>query len=282
MYAKARDRAVRRGGTARAVRRSRFMRFRPCIDIHNGCVKQIVGGSLRDEADSATDNFVSEQDAAFYAGLYKRSGITGGHIIILNAHDSPYYQADLRQAELALQAYPYGLQVGGGVNGENAQKFLDMGASHVIVTSYVFRDGRVDYTRLKELVHAVGSEHLVLDLSCRRRDGQYYIVTDRWQRFTEIPVCEETLAMLSEYCSEYLIHAVDVEGKARGIETELVGMLGRWNGLPMTYAGGVGSFSDLEQLRELGCGHIDVTVGSALDIFGGTMPYEQVISYCDG
>lgn len=256
------------------------MRFRPCIDIHNGSVKQIVGGSLRDEEDSATDNFVSEQDAAFYAKLYQRSGITGGHIIILNAHDSPYYEADLRQAELALRAYPRGLQIGGGIHGKNAEKFLDMGASHVIVTSYVFRDGRIDYERLRELTHAVGREHLVLDLSCRRRDGQYYIVTDRWQNFTEVLVCEETLDALAEYCSEYLIHAVDVEGKAQGIEAELVSMLGGWHGLPMTYAGGVGSFSDLERLKELGDGHIDVTVGSALDIFGGTMPYEKVISYC--
>lgn len=268
------------GTAATGGRRNGYMRFRPCIDIHNGSVKQIVGGSLQDETDSADDNFVSEQDAAFYAEMYKESGITGGHIIILNAHDSPYYEADIRQAELALRAYPLGLQVGGGIHVKNAEKFLDMGASHVIVTSYVFRNGQVDYVRLRELAHAVGRERLVLDLSCRRRDGQYYIVTDRWQNFTETIVCEETLDMLSEYCSEYLIHAVDVEGKARGIEEELARMLGGWHRLPVTYAGGVGSFSDLERLKELGNGHIDVTVGSALDIFGGTMPYEQVIAYC--
>lgn len=257
------------------------MRFRPCIDIHNGAVKQIVGGSLRDEADCATDNFVSELKGDFYARMYRKSGITGGHIIILNPPNSDYYEADLEQARLALSAYPGGLQLGGGVNAANAEKFLDMGASHVIVTSYVFRDGRIDFERLRELTHAVGRERLVLDLSCRKKENTYYIVTDRWQKFTDVPVTHDTLDLLSEYCAEYLIHAVDVEGKARGIETELAGLLGKWNKIPMTYAGGVGSFQDLEQLRMLGRNHIDVTVGSALDIFGGDMPYEQVIAFCN-
>lgn len=258
-----------------------YMRFRPCIDIHNGAVKQIVGGSLRDEADSATDNFVSELKSDFYARLYRESGITGGHIIILNPPGSDYYEADLEQARLALSTYPGGLQIGGGINAANAERFLDMGASHVIVTSYVFRDGQVDFERLRELVRTVGRERLVLDLSCRRKADTYYIVTDRWQKYTDVPVTHETLSLLSEFCAEYLIHAVDVEGKARGIETALAELLGSWNGLPMTYAGGVGSFQDLEQLRVLGRNHIDVTIGSALDIFGGSMPYEQVLSYCD-
>lgn len=257
------------------------MHFRPCIDIHNGSVKQIVGGSLRDEANAATDNFVSELNGDFYANMYKKSGIKGGHIIILNPVGSEYYEADLRQAKLALEAYPKGLQIGGGINADNAKSFLDMGASHVIVTSYVFREGRIDFERLRLLSERVGKEHLVLDLSCRKKDDGYYIVTDRWQKFTEVRVCADTLSLLSEFCDEYLIHAVDVEGKAHGIETELVELLAEWNGIPMTYAGGVGSFSDLEKLRFLGRNNIDVTVGSALDIFGGDMPYDKVVSFCD-
>lgn len=255
------------------------MRFRPCIDIHNGAVKQIVGGSLKDEADSAKDNFVSELKADFYADMYKKSGITGGHIIILNKFDSQYYDADLAQAKLALNTYPSGLQIGGGITADNAKEFLDMGASHVIVTSYVFKDGKVNYDNLMGLVEAVGKERLVLDLSCRKKDGKYYIVTDRWQNYTDEVLCSDTLDKLSKYCSEYLIHAVDVEGKAQGIEEELVQILADWGKIPMTYAGGVGSFQDLLKLKELGKDKLDVTIGSALDIFGGNMIYEEVISF---
>lgn len=256
------------------------MRFRPCIDIHNGSVKQIVGGSLKDEADFATDNFVSELNADFYASLYRKSKMKGGHIILLNPQGSTYYDADVEQAKLALKAYPGGLQIGGGINLTNAERFLSYGASHVIVTSFVFKDGQVNGKNLRALSELVGKEHLVLDLSCRKKDGTYYIVTDRWQRFTDVPVTLENLDMLSEYCSEYLIHAVDVEGKARGIEKDLVRMLGSWNKLPMTYAGGVGSFRDLEDLKSLGQNHLDVTVGSALDIFGGNMSYDEVVRFC--
>lgn len=257
------------------------MRFRPCIDIHNGSVKQIVGGSLRDEAESARENFVSEQKADFYANLYKKSNISGGHIILLNPVSSPYYEADVYQARLALREYPKGLQIGGGMNPYNAPEFLDMGASHVIVTSYVFKDGQVNFDNLKAMRDAVGKEHLVLDLSCRRKDGEYYIVTDRWQKFTDVRVNTETLDMFSDYCDEYLVHAVDVEGKASGIEDELAAMLGSWGRIPITYAGGVGSFSDLVKLKELGNNRLDVTVGSALDIFGGNMIYQEVVSFCD-
>lgn len=257
------------------------MRFRPCIDIHNGKVKQIVGGSLKDEADSAKNNFVSDLDADFYADLYKKNNIKGGHIIILNAKDSEYYEADIEQAKKALKAYPGGLQIGGGVNADNARDYINMGATHVIVTSYVFKDGKINYDNLNKLRDIVGREHLVLDLSCKKKDGQYYIVTDRWQKFTDVVVSEMVLDELSEYCSEYLIHAVDVEGKAKGIEEELAELLGNWGKLPITYAGGVGSFSDLEKLRELADNKIDVTIGSALDIFGGNMEYDKVIEFCD-
>lgn len=253
------------------------MEFRPCIDIHNGKVKQIVGGSLKDTGNFAEENFVSKQDAAFYANMYKEAGIHGGHIILLNAKDSEYYEATKEQALKALAAYPGGLQIGGGITAENAKEFLAAGASHVIVTSYVFRDGHIDYERLAQLVAAVGKERLVLDLSCRKRDGEYFIVTDRWQKFTEERVTLSLLNRLKDSCDEFLIHAVDVEGKASGIETELVRMLGEWNEIPVTYAGGVGSFSDLELLKRLGQNHVNVTIGSSLDLFGGPMKYEEVL-----
>ena len=253
------------------------MEFRPCIDIHNGKVKQIVGGSLKDTGNFAEENFVSEQDAAFYANMYKEAGIHGGHIILLNAKDSEYYEATKEQALKALAAYPGGLQIGGGITAENAKEFLAAGATHVIVTSYVFRDGHIDYERLAQLVAAVGKERLVLDLSCRKRDGEYFIVTDRWQKFTEERVTLSLLNRLKDSCDEFLIHAVDVEGKASGIETELVRMLGEWNEIPVTYAGGVGSFSDLELLKRLGQNHVNVTIGSSLDLFGGPMKYEEVL-----
>lgn len=258
------------------------MKFRPCIDIHNGQVKQIVGGSLCDEGDRADENFVSQQDGRFFADLYKRYGLTGGHIILLNPSSSEYYEADVDQAKKALAAYPGGLQIGGGINADNACSFIDMGASHVIATSYVFRNGEINFDNLNDLKNAVGREHLVLDLSCRKRDGEYYIVTDRWQKFTNVKVDEDTLDMLSEYCDEYLVHAVDVEGKASGIEEHVADMLGRWGKLPMTYAGGVASFDDLEQLRCLGRDRIDVTIGSALDIFGGHMAFQDIIRFMEG
>lgn len=255
------------------------MEFRPCIDIHNGKVKQIVGGSLCDEGNCARENFVSQQDAAYFAHLYKEEGLRGGHIIMLNAKDSEYYQATKKQALLALQTYPGGLQIGGGITDENAKDFLMAGASHVIVTSFVFRNGRIHYENLHKIKESVGKEHLVLDLSCRRRDGKYYIVTDRWQKFTSEVVTEMLLDKLADACDEFLIHAVDVEGSAGGIEEELVQMLGKWSKIPVTYAGGVGSFADLEKLQELGKNHLNVTIGSALDLFGGSMVYEDVLQF---
>ena len=256
------------------------MKFRPCIDIHNGKVKQIVGGSLTDVQDQASENFVSEQDASFYAELYKKAGIKGGHVILLNGHDSPYYESTKEQAILALHTYPGGLQIGGGVNPENAGEYLNAGASHVIVTSYVFKDGRISWENLNKMKETVGKEKLVLDLSCRRKDGKYYIVTDRWQKFTQVPVSEQTIEEFSSHCDEFLVHAVDVEGKASGIEVELVKLLAKNHQLPVTYAGGVGSFQDLETLRMAGKNRVDVTVGSALDLFGGSMKWEDVLDIC--
>lgn len=256
------------------------MEFRPCIDIHNGKVKQIVGGSLRDEGSRAEENFVSEKNGDFFARFYRSYGLKGGHIILLNKAGSEYYEATRKQALLALSAYPGGMQIGGGVTAENAEEYLRAGASHVIVTSYVFRDGRIDYERLEKLLKEAGKEHLVLDLSCRRRGEDYYIVTDRWQKFTQVRLTEQALDELSGFCSEFLIHAVDVEGKAGGIEKELAALLGNWGKLPVTYAGGVHSYADLEELKRLGNGRVNVTIGSALDLFGGELAFEEVLKYC--
>ncbi|MDD3338835.1 MAG: phosphoribosylformimino-5-aminoimidazole carboxamide ribotide isomerase [Lachnospiraceae bacterium] len=257
------------------------MRFRPCIDIHNGQVKQIVGGSLLDRGDQAEENFVSGQDAAYYAHMYKKSGIKGGHIILLNPVTSEHYAATKEQARKALAAYPGGMQIGGGITDENAAEYLQAGASHVIVTSFVFKNGQISRGNLHKIEQAVGKEHLVLDLSCRKKDGQYYIVTERWQHFTQVPITLELLQELSLHCDEFLVHAVDVEGKASGIEAELVELLTRLEHFPVTYAGGVGSFADLAELKEKGRNKIDVTIGSALDIFGGNMAYEKVLDACN-
>ena len=256
------------------------MEFRPCIDIHNSRVKQIVGGSLKDKDNQAEENFVSQMDGAFYANMYKKAGIRGGHIILLNPVTSEYYEATRAQALLALHSYPGGLQIGGGITADNAAQFIEAGASHVIVTSYVFNNGRIDYNNLEKLVDAVGKSHLVLDLSCRKKDDSYYIVTDRWQKFTDEVITEELLDELSQYCDEFLIHAVDVEGKASGIEKELVSLLGDWGKIPLTYAGGVHSFEDLRLIKELGHNRVNVTIGSALDLFGGSMKFEDVIAFC--
>ena len=213
------------------------MKFRPCIDIHNGKVKQIVGGSLKDAGDQAKENFVAEQDAAFYAKLYKKAGLKGGHVILLNSVGSEYYGATRAQAMKALKAYPKGLQIGGGVCPDNAADYLEAGASHVIVTSYVFKNGVISWENLEKIRDAAGKEHLVLDLSCRKKDGNYYIVTDRWQKFTEETVTLELMEKLGSYCDEFLVHAVDVEGKAHGVETELAELLGQYTAHPVTYAG---------------------------------------------
>lgn len=256
------------------------MRFRPCIDIHNGTVKQIVGGSLKDEGNQAITNFASKYDADFYAEKYKKDGLTGGHIILLNAKSSEYYKATKRQALLALEAYPGGLQIGGGITAENAMQYIEAGASHVIVTSYVFQDGVVNWDNLEKLVKAVGKEHIVLDLSCRKKDDAYYVVTNRWQTFTQVKVEKETLEKFSEYCDEFLVHGVDVEGKSSGVELELVKMLSQWNGIPITYAGGIGSMEDLEAFAKVSENRLDFTIGSALDLFGGKIPYE-LVAKCD-
>ena len=250
------------------------MRFRPCIDLRHGRVVQIVGSSLRDDpaAGAEVTNFASKRSAADFAARYRADNLPGGHVICLGAGNEA-------AARAALQAWPGGLQVGGGVTAANAAAWLQAGASHVIVTSHVFHDGRIDFDRLRALVRAVGTEHLVLDLSCRRYEGRYLVVTDRWQRFTDEEVNRDTLAALADHCDEFLVHGVDVEGKRAGIDEDLVRLLAQSTELPVTYAGGVRAFADLERVRELGHGCIDLTIGSALDLFGGDIPYADVVAW---
>lgn len=252
------------------------MRFRPCIDIHNGSVKQIVGGSLKDKGNQAVTNFTSEYGAEFYAKMYKKDGIRGGHIIVLNAKDSTYYDASREQALKALKAYPGGLQIGGGITAENAEEYIAAGASHVIVTSYVFQDGEIKWENLRKLEEAVGKEHIVIDLSCRKKDGKYYIVTNRWQNYTNVEISSGILEQFSKHCAEFLVHGADVEGKSSGVETALVKMLADWQGIPIVYAGGIGSMEDLRAFEEESQGRLDFTIGSALDLFGGNISYETV------
>ena len=260
----------------------RAVRFRPCIDIHQGRVKQIVGGTLKDsdDGDAASEtpetNFETETSSAEFARMYQRDGIYGGHVIMLSRDE-----ATTKAATDAVAAFPGGLQVGGGVTAETAAPLLDAGASHVIVTSYVFRDGDLDEERLAALVEAVGKERLVLDLSCRRRGDDYFVVTDRWQKWTDLKVDAATMATLADSCDEFLVHGVDVEGMKLGIDEELVRRLGQHSPIPVTYAGGARSIADLELVRGAGGAMVDITVGSALDCFGGALPYDEVVAWHD-
>jgi len=252
------------------------MRFRPCIDIHDGRVKQIVGSTLSDEGRGPQENFVSDRPPSHYASLYRKDRLLGGHVIMLGPGNET-------AAAEALAAWPGGLQVGGGINADNAARWIDKGAAAVIVTSYVFAGGKVDLARLRRILSAVGREHLVLDLSCRRRDDGYYIVTDRWQKFTTLKISPQSLAELSGYCCEFLIHAADVEGKCAGVALDLIEFLGEHSPIPTTYAGGIGSMVDIELIATHGRGKLDFTVGSGLDIFGGrAMTYEEVVKRYGG
>jgi phosphoribosylformimino-5-aminoimidazole carboxamide ribotide isomerase len=249
------------------------MKFRPCIDLRGGKVVQIVGGTLADEApDSVATNFQTDAAPADFARRYRDDDLPGGHVIALGPGNED-------AALAALSAWPGGLHYGGGVNADNASRYLKAGASHVIVTSWIFRDGQLDDARLQTLVKAVGAERLVLDLSCRRRGDNYYVVTDRWQNFTGLAVTRDVLARLSESCSEFLVHGVDVEGLKAGIEEDLVSILAEACERPVTYAGGVRNLDDMARIDKLGSGRIDATIGSALDIFGGTLAYADVLAW---
>ena len=248
----------------------RHAQFRPCIDLHDGRVKQIVGGTLESPVGGLKTNFVAEHDSAYFAKMYARDGLCGGHVIKLGPGND-------EAARSALEATPGLLQIGGGVTDENAEFWLEHGADKVIVTSFVFFDGELKRDRLSRLSKLVGREHLTLDLSCRKRDGAYRVVTDRWSRFSSLRVDRFVLEDLAEFASEYLIHAVDVEGKRCGIDAELLNLLAENTSLPCVYAGGVANFDDVSAIEREGGGRIDYTVGSALDIFGGSMSYAELV-----
>lgn len=247
--------------------------FRPCIDLHDGKVKQIVGSTLGQQDQAVVENFISEHRSAYYAEMFKKDGLTGGHVIMLGPGNE-------EAALLSLQTYPNGLQVGGGITAENAQKYIDAGASHIIVTSYIFHHGQLDMERLEKLVETVGKERIVIDLSCRKRGGKWFVVTDKWTRFSDFEVNENSIPFIEQYCDELLVHAVDVEGKRSGMQEELVQDLAHWTSLPTTYAGGVRSLEDLQRFHQLAKGKLHVTIGSALTIFGGELDYDQVVAYC--
>ena len=252
------------------------MEFRPCIDIHNGAVKQIVGSTLDDERQEAVENFVSEKGGEYYANLYKSLNLSGGHVIILNRKGSEYYEASRQQALRALAAYPKGLMIGGGVNDENAGEYIDSGASHIIVTSFVFADGRIDRNNLGRLVRAVGADKIVLDMSCKKVGNVYRVVTDRWRKIADETVEAGLFERLSGYCDEFLVHAVDSEGLSGGIDEELVKVLSQ-SPKPCCYAGGISSYEDIGRIKTAGRGLVNFTVGTKLDIFGGNLRIEEII-----
>ena len=247
--------------------------FRPCIDLHEGKVKQLVGGTLAGPGEALKTNFVSERPAAWFAELYRKDRLLGGHVIMLGPGNDA-------QAKAALKAYPQGLQVGGGITPANAVDYLEAGASHVIVTSWIFSDGKLNQQRLDELVEVVGKHRLVLDLSCRKGNDRYFVVTDRWQRFTNLEIIPSTFERLGKCCAEFLVHGVDVEGLCQGMDFELIRILNECTALPITYAGGAKSLADLEEVTRLSDGKIDLTIGSALDIFGGTgVRYADAVAF---
>lgn len=249
-------------------------RFRPCIDLHQGLVKQIVGGSLRDDGAGPVENFVACHPPAWFAEKFRADGLTGGHVIKLGpGNDSA--------AREALAAWPGGLQVGGGIAPSNAAAWLDAGASHLIVTSALFAaDGRFLPEALAALVQTVGAARLVIDLSCRRTAAGWQVAMNRWQTLTELAVTPAVLDRLAPHCAEFLIHAADVEGLCGGIDAELVALLGAWGKIPVTYAGGAASMDDVRLVARTGCERVDVTVGSALDLFGGSgVTYTELVAW---
>lgn len=249
-------------------------RFRPCIDLHQGKVKQIVGGSLRDDGSAPRENFVSDRSPEWFAAKFRDDQLAGGHVIKLGPGND-------EAARAALAAWPGGMQLGGGITLDNASEWLDAGASHLIVTSALFdSDGRFIEERVRRFVAAVGAERLVIDLSCRKTPQGWTVAMNRWQTLTDLEVCAATLDRLAPYCAEFLIHAADVEGLCGGIDADLAAMLGDWGKIPMTYAGGAASMSDVLRVESAGRGKIDVTVGSALDLFGGCgLRYDDLVAW---
>lgn len=249
------------------------MELRPCIDLHDGMVKQIVGGTLSDTDNCVQENFSTDQPAASFARLYQKDDLCGGHVIKLGPNN------DVAARE-ALGAWPSGLQIGGGISSSNAQEWIDAGASHVIVTSFVFHDGQISWENLRKLRQSVGKQRIVLDLSSKLLNGDYVIVTDRWQKYSELTISQANLEVLSDYCDEFLVHAASVEGQMRGPDQNLVTLLGRISPIPVTYAGGITTMEDIELVRTAGENRVHITIGSALDIFGGSLSYDAAVRAC--
>ena len=249
------------------------MKFRPCIDLHNGIVKQIVGSSLSDGGTiGLITNFETDLSPAYFARMYKADGLSGGHVVMLGPGNE-------KAATSALSAFPEGMHIGGGITPDNAHAFLNAGASHVIVTSFVFKNGIINWHNLEAMEKSIGRQRLVLDLSCKKINDRYFIATDKWQKVTSTSIESATLEQLGKHCNEFLVHAVDVEGKRQGIDPLLVGILAGVSPLPITYAGGIRSLADLEDVYITGKGRVDATVGSALDIFGGALKYADVVEW---
>ncbi len=256
---------------SRKLLKNPLTRFRPCIDLHQGQVKQIVGGTL-DTASLAT-NFVSDHSPAWYAELYRAKALTGAHVIALGPGNT-------EAAQSALAAWPQGLQFGGGVNLENAKSWLEAGASHVIVTSWLFEGDRFALAKAEALASAIGPEKLVIDLSCRRHpEGGWRVATQRWQTITQTAIDAPLLRELGDLCAEFLVHAADVEGLCQGMDEDLIRFLGEHSPLPTTYAGGASRFEDLARVEALSGGRVDLTIGSALDLFGGSISLENCVAW---
>ena len=249
--------------------------FRPCIDLHQGKVKQIIGATLSDlksqsEKKELKENFVSQYQSDYYANLYKKDNLKGGHVIMLGSNNE-------HQAKLALKTYPYGLQIGGGITDQNALYWLDQKASHIIITSYIFYDGQCDWNRLKKIARLVSRDKLILDLSCSWIEDEYYIMWDRWQKKTSTKITKSVLEQFAEYCDEFLIHSIDVEGKQQGIDSRLIDTLANHSPIDCVYAGGISTIKDIEYIENLSTNHLYYTIGSGLDIFGGKqLNYEAV------
>lgn len=173
-------------------------------------------------------------------------------------------------ARAALQAWPGGLQLGGSINALNAAEWLEAGAEKLIVTSWLFPNCTFSIERLAEISSLIGRDRLVVDLSCRCTGDGWTVAINKWQTLTDMQLNGESLHRVARFCSEFLIHAADVEGLCCGIDERLVKMLALWSPLPCTYAGGGRRIEDLDLVDRLSNGRVDVTFGSALDIFGGS------------
>lgn len=262
----------------------KMTRYIGCIDIHDGQVKQIVGSTLTTNDQTLSTNYVSPHSPTYYAELYRKNGVLGTHVIKLGSTET-----NDRAAEEALAAWPGKLQVGGGVNLGNCKEWIEKGADKVIVTSWLFPEGQLSWDRLKQISDMVGKERLVVDVSCKRvideNEGrvEWVVAMNKWQTLTTTVLSQQLFTELREYCTEFLVHAADVEGLCQGIDEELVAQLGEWcrgwDDISVVYAGGARSFQDLELVEKLSHGKVDLTYGSSLDIFGGSVKFQDLVEW---